>query len=106
MVPYWVSQSPSQETFLRSYLSKPCSECEVDFESRLLGMGSLTYKGLYRLIYGCLCRGCDASFVFNPTFFQALCHLIYYSPNIEYYMQGKVKSTAMPLEATIHLLIM
>jgi hypothetical protein len=29
-------------------------------------------KGLYCLIYGCLCRGCVASFVCNALFFQAL----------------------------------
>jgi hypothetical protein len=30
MVPYWVSQSPSQGTFPEKNLSKSCSECEVD----------------------------------------------------------------------------
>jgi hypothetical protein len=61
MVPYWVSQSPSQGMFPKRNLSKSCSECEVDFGARLLGVGSLTYKGLYCLIYGCLCRGCACS---------------------------------------------
>jgi hypothetical protein len=28
---------------------------------RPLGMGFMAYKGLYCLIYGCLCRGCVAS---------------------------------------------
>jgi hypothetical protein len=27
---------------------------------RLSGMGFMTYKGLYCLIYGCVCRGCAA----------------------------------------------
>jgi hypothetical protein len=71
MVPYWVSQTPSQVMFPKRNLSKSCSECEVDFGARV------TYKGLYCLIYGCLYRGCAASFVFNATFFQAICHLIY-----------------------------
>jgi hypothetical protein len=68
MVLYWVSQSSSQGTFPKRNLSKSCSECEVGFGARLLGTGSLTYC----LIYGCLCRGCAASFVFNATFFQVL----------------------------------
>jgi hypothetical protein len=72
MVPYWVSQSSSQGTFPKRNLSKSCSDHEVDFGARLLGMGSLTYKGSYCLIYGCLCRGRVASFIFNATFFQAL----------------------------------
>jgi hypothetical protein len=39
------------------------------------------------------------SFICNATFFQVLhLPLIYYGPNIECYVQWKVKSTAMPLE--------
>jgi hypothetical protein len=77
MVFYWVSQSPSQGMFPNRKLSKSCSECEVDFGAILLGLGSLTYKGLYCLIYGCLYRECATSFVFSATLFQSLCHLIY-----------------------------
>jgi hypothetical protein len=31
MVPYWVSQFPSQGMFPKRNLSKSCSECEVDW---------------------------------------------------------------------------
>jgi len=61
MVPYWGRQSPSQGTFPKRNLFKSCGECEVDFGVRLLGVGSLTYKGMYCLIYGFLCRGCTFS---------------------------------------------
>ena len=58
-VAYLVSHSLSQWVFPRWTLSKSCEEGEVD-GVRLLGMGFMTYKGSYCLIYGCLCRGCVA----------------------------------------------
>jgi hypothetical protein len=65
-VTYWVSHSSSQGVFPGWTLSKPCEEDEVDWV-RLLGMGFMTYKGLYYLIYGCLCRSCVApSFSMHP----------------------------------------
>jgi hypothetical protein len=59
MVTYWVSHSSSQRVFPRWTLSKSCKEGEMD-GVKLLGMGFMTYKGSYCLIYGCLCRGCVA----------------------------------------------
>jgi hypothetical protein len=59
-VPYWVGQSPSQGMFPKENLSRPCNEYEVGGGQVLPGIGSLTYKGSYCLIYGCLYRGCVA----------------------------------------------
>jgi hypothetical protein len=44
MVPYWVSQSPSQGMFPKKTLSRSCDEYEVDW-GNTLGMGFLTYQG-------------------------------------------------------------
>jgi hypothetical protein len=45
---------------------------------RLLGMGFMTYKGLYCLIYGCLCRGCVApSFSMHPFSKPIYCHFFF-----------------------------
>jgi hypothetical protein len=42
---------------------------------KLLGMGFMTYKGSYYLIYGCLCRGCVApSFSMQPFSKPIYCH--------------------------------
>jgi hypothetical protein len=79
-VTYWVSHSSSQGVFPRWTLSKSCEEDEVD-GVRLLGMGFMTYKGLYCLIYGCLCRGCVApSFSMHPFSKPIYLPLIYLSP--------------------------
>jgi hypothetical protein len=48
-------------------LSNSCGEDEMDGGLKILGMGFMTYKGLYCLIYGFLCRGCVAtSFPMHP----------------------------------------
>jgi hypothetical protein len=43
---------------------------------KLLGMGFITYKGSYYLIYACLCRGCAApSFSMQPFSKPIYCQL-------------------------------
>jgi hypothetical protein len=51
-VTYWVNHFLCQGVFPRWTLSKSCGEDEVDGGVRLLGMGFMTYKGSYCLIYG------------------------------------------------------
>jgi uncharacterized membrane protein len=44
----------------------------------LLGMGFMTYKGLYCLIYGFLCRGSVAPwFLMHPFSKSIYCHLLF-----------------------------
>jgi hypothetical protein len=59
----------------RRSLSKPCKVDEVVKDQDSMGMGFMTYKGLYCLIHGYLCKGCVAP-LFVTQFFQAHCFAI------------------------------
>jgi hypothetical protein len=94
MVPYWVSQFPSQGLFPKNTLFTPCSEYEVDG-------GSTTRHGVLDIsrahivsITGAFVEGMLQPFVCNATFFQALYlhfFFVFYDPNIECYVQWKEK---------------
>jgi hypothetical protein len=103
MVAYWVGQSPSQGIFTRSTFSSPCSEYEVD-GARYFGHGVPDISRDHIVSFmGAFVEGVLHPFVCNETFFQALYFpFIFYGPNIECYLQGKKKSTTMPLEVRIH----
>jgi hypothetical protein len=98
MVPYWVGQSPSQGRIPKKTLSKSCSEYEVDWGSNF-GHGVLdisrahivSFMGAF--VEGVLCHLCAMQHFSSPLF-----SFIFYGPNIECYVQWKVKSTTIPLE--------
>jgi hypothetical protein len=51
----------------------------MDGGLKILGMGFMTYKGLYCLIYGCLCRGCvSPSFLMHP-FLKPIYYLLFFN---------------------------
>jgi hypothetical protein len=98
MVPYWVGQSPIQGMFPKKTLSRSCNEYEVDLR-RLLGIGLLTYQGLILPhLWVPLWRVCCILLLQCNIFPSPLLPFIYYNPNIEFYVQWKVKSTTMPFE--------
>ena len=103
MVSYWVGQSPSQGVFPKKTLSMPFSEYEVD-EGRTFGHGVLDISRAHIVSFmGAFVEGVLYPFVCNETFFQTLYFpFIFYNMKIECYVQGKKKSTKMPLEVRTH----
>jgi hypothetical protein len=97
MVPYWVSQSPSQGMFPKKTLSRSCDEYEVDL-GNTFGHGALDISRVLIVSF----MGSFVEGVLHPSFamqhFSKPLPFIYYGPNIECYVQWKVKRTTIPLE--------
>jgi hypothetical protein len=102
MVSYWVDQSQNQGVFPQNTLSKSCSEYEVDW-GKTFGHGVLDIsRGHIVSFTGAFVEGCVAPLFVMQHFSKPLLSFIYYGPNIECYVQLKVKSTAIPLEVRTH----
>jgi hypothetical protein len=99
MVPYWVSQSPSQGNFPKNTLSISCNGYEVDGDTNF-GHGVLDLSRAHIVLYmGSFVEGVlHTSFLMkhfsNPFYFRSFfCGL-----NIKCYVQWKLNSTEIPLE--------
>jgi hypothetical protein len=82
MVPYWVSQSPSHEMFLKRTLSRSCDEYEVDW-GNTFGHGVLDISRVHIVSFmGAFVEGVLRN-LFAMQHFSKPLHLIYYGMNIK-----------------------
>jgi hypothetical protein len=82
MVPYWVSQSPSQGMFPKRTLSRSCDEYDVDW-GKTFGPGVLDISRVHIVSFmGVFVEGV-LRLLFAMQHFSKPLPLIHYGPNIE-----------------------